>query len=92
MNSNVLIGKRKGLKTYYTFKDSSGPKTAQIGDSFISVTMMPNVSLLLNSQLTIVDFPGLGERGDPIEVIKVNYINAQFFQTAKMVKFILVFT
>lgn len=34
----------------------------------------------------------MGERRDGVEVIKVNYINANFFAAAKKAKFIVVFT
>lgn len=90
MNPKVLVGKGKNLKTFYVLRDAK--EASNIGDSFTSVTMMPNVSQLPNNQITIVDLPGLGERGKGIEVIKVNYINAKFFQAAKRAKLILVFT
>lgn len=92
MNPQMIVGKGKNLKTQYVLRVNNDPKAANIGDSFTSVTMIPNVSQIPYSQITIVDLPGLGERGKGIEVIKVNYINAKFFQAAKKAKFILVFT
>lgn len=52
---------------------------------------MPNISLL-NSSTTLVDLPGMKDRRDGIEVIKVNFINAKFFSTPRKAKFIVVFT
>ena len=93
MDPSVLVGERVNGKTYYVLRNANA-HTADIKKSFKSVTMKPNVSVLKSNEgsVSVVDLAGFGDRGKGIEVIKVNYINAQFFQTAKMVKFILVFT
>ena len=67
---------------------------AEIGHTFASVTIMANMKSLAIDKVetTFLDFGGFGERREPVEIIKVNYVLAAYFLQISKIKFILVVT
>ena len=62
----------------------------KIKEGYQSVTLIPNIKNLPNSEVTLVDLPGNKDRRSEVEVMMVSYIINVFFKYAQRAKFIIV--
>ena len=62
----------------------------EIKEGYQSVTLIPNIKNLPNSEVTLVDLPGNKDRRGEVEVMMVSYIINVFFKYTQKAKFIIV--
>lgn len=86
-----LIGKKKGVNKYYDFVNRKVKPRAEIGHTYSSVTLQPNVAKIKEGgkEGMLIDFGGFGQRRGAFDVLKVNYILAAFLLKIKNVRFVL---
>lgn len=86
-----LIGVGDELTAHYENVINQGEDIAELGDTFTSVTLCPNVvELDRQQQLTLVDMAGYKDKRDYVGVLGVSYFLKAVFERVRRVKFVVV--
>ena len=85
-----MVGKGDAVSAYYETVVTD-LTTAELGNTFTSVTLCPNVvELDHDEKITVMDMAGYRDKRDYIGVLGVSYFLKAVFERVKRVKFLIV--
>ena len=85
-----MVGKGK-LHSYYVNVVDSDESVAQVGNTYSSVTLAPNIHIDYEPDISLIDMAGYEDTRDFIGVIGVSYFLKALFEQVREAKFIIVF-
>lgn len=86
-----MKGKGKKLNSFYVNCVEKDDASAQVGNSYASVTLAPNVHIDFGEDVSLIDMAGYEDTRNFIGVIGVSYFLKTLFEQVREVKFVIVF-